>query len=123
MIRLVHCVKRRPELSVAEFRKYWKSREFADLLERLAAITGAHRVARNLTLLIEMNLRLMEDRGSEEPYVAIFEMWWTNAQEFSDKLDSPELQQAFQEMEEFQRRFVDFNASRRFFTEWEPSDD
>lgn len=123
MIRFVHCVKRHPDLSVADFRKYWKSSEFTDLLEKIAAISGARRVARNLTLLIEMNIRLMQDRGSAEPFDAILEIWWDNAQEFSDKLESAEFQQAFQEMEAFQRRFVDFTTSRRFFTEWEASDD
>ena len=58
-----------------------------------------------------------------EPFDAILEIWWENAQEFSDKLESAEFQQAFQEMEAFQRRFVDFTTSRRFFTEWEASDD
>ncbi len=119
MIRLVHCVKRLPELSVAEFRKYWKSAEFVERLGRLAKITGAQRTERNLTLLIEMNLRLMEERGSGEPFDAILEIWWESAGEFSDKLESPEFQQTFQEMEEFQRRFIDFTISRRFFTEWE----
>ena len=123
MIRFVHCVKRHPDLSVADFRKYWKRSEFTDLLEKIAAISGARRVARNLTLLIEMNIRLMQDRGSAEPFDAILEIWWDNAQEFSDKLESAEFQQAFQEMEAFQRRFVDFTTSRRFFTEWEASDD
>ena len=123
MIRFVHCIKRHPDLSVADFRKYWKSSEFTNLLEKIADIRSAKRVARNLTLLIEMNIRLMQDRGSAEPFDAILEIWWENAQEFSDKLESAEFQQAFQEMEAFQRRFVDFTTSRRFFTEWEASDD
>lgn len=119
MIRFVHCVKRNPEISPADFRKYWSGPEFSGMLAELAALSGAVRIRKNFTLLIDMNLELMQERGSDEPYDGIIEAWWENARAFAD--DSPNAEKLglyLQEMELYQQRFIDFGASKRFFTEW-----
>ena len=120
MIRFVHCVKRRPDISVEDFRRYWSSQKFTDMLTELGTITGAVRVRKNLTLLIDMNLELMRQRGSDEPYDGILEAWWDNARVFGDDHPNAEKMESFlQEMEVYQQQFIDFSQSRRFFTEWD----
>ena len=118
MIRLVHCVNRHPDLSAAEFRRYWNSNKFSDLLERMAELSGAHRVRKSLTLLIDINQQLMRERRSEEPFDAMFEIWWDNARELELRIASAPMLQLLDEMEAYQRQFIDFARSRRFFTEW-----
>jgi len=121
MIRFVHCVKRRPDISHEDFRRYWNSQKFADMLAELGAVTHAVRIKKNLTLLIDMNLELMKERGSDEPYDGILEAWWDNARLFSD--DNPnagKMEDFLREMETYQQQFIDFSQSRRFFTEWDP---
>lgn len=118
MIRLVHCVKRHPDLPVADFRKYWNSSRFSTLLAHMAELSGARRTQQSLTLLIDINLQLMQERKSEEPFDAMLEIWWENARELELRIESPQMQQLLDEMEAYQRQFIDFSRSRRFFTEW-----
>jgi|GEM_PF-700935 len=119
MIRFIHCMKRRPELTAAEFREYWNSPEFADLVNRSADVFGAKKVTRNLTYQIELTTILMTERGgNEEPYDAIMEMWWESPAELETLRNTGEAEQALKEMAAFQQKFVDFSRSQRFLTEW-----
>jgi len=118
MIRFIHCMKRRPELTTAEFREYWNSQEFAGLLDRMADMVGSVSMMKNLTFNIEMNNELMQERGSEEPYDGILEVWCENASDLQG-INSDEGEALRAEMEAYQEKFVDFKASKRFFTEWE----
>ena len=120
MIRFIHCVKRHPDISVEEFRRHWNSRQFADLLARMGAVTKALRMRKNLTLMVDMNQELMQQRGSEEPFDGIIEAWWDSAQVFGSLPQITAKMQTIQpEMERFQAQFIDFSQSRRFFTEWD----
>jgi len=120
MIRFVHCVKRRRDITHEDFRRYWSSQKFTDMLAELGTITGAVRIRKNLTLLIDMNLELMRERGSDEPYDGILEAWWDNARVFMDDHPNAEKMKIFlQQMEVYQQQFIDFSQSRRFFTEWD----
>lgn len=118
MIRLVHCVKRRPELSVAEFRRYWNSGEFDALLAKLRELSAARRLQKSLTLLVDINLQLMQERKTEEPFDALLEVWWDNARELEMRIESTQMQDLLAQMEAYQRQFIDFAHSRRFFTDW-----
>ncbi len=119
MIRFMHCIKRRPELTVEDFRQYWNGAEYTGLVDRLGLALGATRVETNLTLLVEANVELMEERNSKEPFDAVLEVWWDNARRLMELRESPEVAALLKEIEDYQRQFVDFASSRRFFTDWE----
>ena len=117
MIRFVHCVKRRADLSPEEFRHHWNSPGFLDLLERLKALSGAVRLERSLTLIIPENIRLMEERGSGEPFDAMLEVWWQRGVGLFETFSTPEAGRLLEELAACQAGFIDFAESRRFFTE------
>lgn len=119
MIRYVHCVKRRPDLSPDEFRRFWNSREFSNLLKALGDLLGASRIERSLTLVIDMNIELMVERGADEPFDAMLEVWLENARVLEQRRNSREFSLIMEQLENFQKQFVDFANSRRFFTDWE----
>ena len=120
MIRFIHCMKKRPELTTAEFREFWNSQEFTDLVNRMAEVTGAISIIKNLTFKIDLNTTLMEERGSEEPYDGILEVWLENASDLEKIQAGGDGEKLRSEMDSFQEKFVDFSASKRFFTEWTP---
>lgn len=122
MIRLIHCARRRPDISIEEFRRFWNGSEFSQLLEQLLQITGASRVEKSLTLLIGLNQQLMEERSAEQPFDGIIEIWWAQAKGFQEMLDAPQTQRTLEQMTTFQQQFIDFPRSLRFFTEWEGSE-
>jgi len=52
-----------------------------------------------------------------KPFDATIEYWWDNAAALPNK-DMPEMQDWLHRMNEFQRKFIDFNQSSLFITDW-----
>ena len=119
MIRFINCMRKRDDVSVNDFRKYWQDEKFDDFIRSVVKVTKAERYAKNLTLSVEANIRVMADRGGDEPYDGILEYWWTNARELMDVYETPEATDLRKEIMEYQRQFVDFDKSTAFFTEYE----
>ena len=120
MIRFVHCVKRKQELDIGEFRHFWNSVEFQSLLDRMVLLSGACRLEKNLTLVIEANTMMQQERGSEDPFDGLIELWVDSAKELNAVIESDDFHELMLEMEEYQSEFIDFHESRRFFTEYNP---
>ena len=118
MIRFMHCVRRKAEVPIEDFRTFWSSQAFESLLEELALATSAVRWSKSLTLDIDVNVELMLERGSEEPFDAILEIWWERARELVELLETADIHRLLEAMESCQEPYVDFRRSRRFFTEW-----
>ncbi len=118
MIRFVHCVKRKQEMEVGEFRHFWHSAEFQSLLDRMVLLSGAHRLEKNLTLVVEANIMMQQERGSGDPFDGLIELWVDSARDLNAALESEEFNELLVEMDEYQREFIDFTESRRFFTEY-----
>ncbi|MGD2055637.1 MAG: EthD domain-containing protein [Gammaproteobacteria bacterium] len=117
MIRLLTCLKRRPDVSLEEFREYWHDERFDALIGQFAEFTRAERYAKNLTLTVEANQLMMQDRGLAEPFDGILEYWWHDAHNFEAMYNSERRQILTVDMQDFQANFVDFHSSVSFFTE------
>ena len=74
MIKFIHCVKARPELTAAEFRKFFRSDELLSLTKRMATLTNAVDYQLSLRLEIEINVELMRSRDGAAPFDGVFEI-------------------------------------------------
>ena len=119
MIRFLNCIRRRKDISIDEFRRYWNSSEFEYLFERLFIIVQPRRFAKNLTLQVSANEQIRQERGSGEPFDGTLEYWWHDASELLEKYDAPEAQEIRKEMLAYQQQFIDLSNCRAFFTEYE----
>jgi hypothetical protein len=117
MIRFINCMKRRPEMSVEQFRQFWNSAEFDNLIRQNVALSGAKRYSKNATLVVEANTLIRERRGSSEPFDGVLEYWWDNAAHLTEMLNSPQYQALIQKMLTYQQQFIDVANSSGFFTE------
>jgi hypothetical protein len=117
MIRLITCLKRRDDISPEEFRRFWMDAAFDELIGRIVALTGAERYAKNLTLSVEANVLLMQERGLGEPFDGIIEFWWHDAAHFDELYNSEERKALMLDMQAYQTQFADLAASASFFTE------
>jgi hypothetical protein len=117
MIRLIHCINALPELSAAEFRRHFRGRELAALVDQIATLSEAVEYKLSLTLQVEANLELMQERGGAEPFDALIEVWWHNGQDLARLVHSEEFHRLNEKLREHQRQFVDFSRSSRFFVE------
>jgi len=123
MIRFINCVRRRQDISLQEFRRYWNSPEIETLYERLNAIVQPLRFSRNLTLQVGANELIREERGSGEPFDGTIEFWWHDASDLLRKYDSDEARRIRENMLDLQERFIDMGGCRAFFTEYPDAQD
>lgn len=117
MIRLINCMKRRPEYTTEQFREYWNDLQFIALIERVAEQTGASLYAKNATLMVAANDLVQEMRGSSEPFDGVLEYWWDNTSHLIELTETHEGRALADEMLDYQRQFVDLHASTAFFVE------
>lgn len=119
MIRYINCVRRRRDVPVEEFRRYWNNPEFENLFQRAIEIVQPRRFAKNLTLQVAANEKIRDERGLGEPFDATVEMWWQNAGELLEKFESPVAIDIRQEMLDYQEQFIDIQGCRAFFSDYE----
>ena len=117
MIRLFNCLRRRSELSAAEFRRYWEDPAFDALLARVAEETSADRYVRSLTLRIDLNAWLMNDRGMGNPFDGVVELCWPEPGQLAQLRESIAVQSVVDELRDYQDQFIDRAQSYAFFTE------
>lgn len=118
MIRLIHCVKRRDDVSIEDFRHFWNGNKFTQLIERLSSLTMTVEIKKNLTLDIPLNTDLQLERYSKQPFDAILEIIWQTGHEVEMLIENEEFNKLYEEMFALQKEYIDFNDSRRFFTEY-----
>jgi uncharacterized protein (TIGR02118 family) len=111
MVKLVFCLRRRPELSAEEFHRYWRE-EHAPLVRAALPALGAVRYVQVRTVADErLNAALRRPRGGPEPFDGIAEVWWPDRATFDASPATPEAREAALRLIEDERRFIDFSAS------------
>ncbi len=117
MIRLVRCLKRKSGSSTDEFRRFWNDPEYLELTNQVVDTMNAVRIARNLTLQVELNRTLKEFHDQDEPYDGIIEIWWQNAQVLNAAIAEQDAGDMQLRYNGFEDEYIDRSASRFFFTE------
>src|SRR4029077_14997639 len=93
MVKLVYCIRRRPDVPSEEFHRYWLE-EHAALVRSVAEAIGAVRYVQSHTVAPELNAILRESRGSAEPYDGITEIWWESLDALGTSMQTPATQDA-----------------------------
>jgi len=119
MIRLLYCVRKKPELTQAQFRQYWNDPAFDTLIQQVTEQSNALSHTKTLALQVEATARIVSDRGTQDPYDGVLEYWWENGADILDLMDSPAGQELLSKTKEHQAQFIDFSRSAVFFTESE----
>jgi len=114
MIKLIQCVRSKPATPKAEFQRQWQA--YGEQLSALATELGAVRIVLNTTLSIEVNQRLLQERGSMEPFDGVAEIWWDRGAELLEKADDREMSSRIDRLRKIQESFVDVERSSFFFT-------
>ncbi len=118
MIRFIHCMKARSDVSLERFREFWNSAQFNQLIAELEIIAGTRQIRRSLTLQVEANEQLRIERGARPPFDAVLEIWFDDATGLQRLAGNEATRDLLQRMETLQADYVDFHTSTRFFTEW-----
>lgn len=113
MIKFFQCVRRKPALSVAEFRRYREA--YREKVQALAQASQAVRFAMSTTLRVEANITIMMSRGTDEPYDGLVEIWWKKGPDALADLSRPDIQVQLAELRRLQEEFMDLEHSSFFF--------
>lgn len=117
MVRFVNCVRRRVDITPAEFRRFWKDPKFDELIQQTLAIYKGIKSSKSLAFQVEAINTMQEARGTGAPYDGIIEYWWNSGADLIDIFETPEAQALGEEVYEYQSQFIDFNGSTLTFTE------
>jgi uncharacterized protein (TIGR02118 family) len=115
MVKLVFCCRRRPELSLEEFQRYWLDRHGPLVRSLRRALPQMHRYVQSHTLATPLNEAIRASRGSGQAFDGITEVWFESLDAaFSS---SEEALAAAERLLEDERRFIDLASSSVFLTE------
>jgi len=117
MIKLVYCLKRKTGTSREEFQQYWREHHgafIASIAEkyRIRRYVQSHAVGSSLTEIMNQSRGL--DGGD---YDGVTEIWWDSEADFIEAASTAEGQELSRLFVEDEANFVDFAASRAFFTQ------
>jgi hypothetical protein len=113
MIKFIQCMKRRPELSVTEFRRHLA--EYQKRVTDVADALEAVRVTVSSTLQVEQNLEIQLTRGTTDPYDGVIEIWFEKAPDILLEEEGEEARRLLEQMRSYQEQFADLSASSFFF--------
>ncbi|MDJ0789196.1 MAG: EthD domain-containing protein [Myxococcota bacterium] len=116
MVKLVFCIRRRPEMSPDEFRKYWRETH-APKVAGFAEGLRARRYVQSHTLDSVLNEALRGSRGAGPPYDGVTEVWWDSEAAMTEAMRGEGGVAAGRALLEDERRFIDLEASTLFLTE------
>jgi len=116
MVKLVFCLRRRPEMSREECQRYWRDHH-APLVRRHAETLRIRRYVQTHSLDTPVNDMLRVSRGGPEGYDGVAELWWDSLDDLATAASTPEGQAAGAELLEDERRFIDLANSPLWLAE------
>jgi uncharacterized protein (TIGR02118 family) len=113
------CLHRLPQLSRAEFQRYWRETH-GPLVARHAALLRIRRYVQTHALETPQNDALRASRGTQEPYDGFAELWWDDFEDLAAALATPEGREASRALYEDELRFIDLAGSSLVLCEEHP---
>jgi uncharacterized protein (TIGR02118 family) len=116
MIKIVFCLRRRPEMSRAEFQAYWREHH-APLVRHHAAALGIRRYVQVHSVDDAISTAIAGSRKGPEPYDGVAELWLDGLDALVAAGSSDEGRAAAAALLEDERRFIDLARSPLFLAE------
>ena len=119
MIKLVYCLRRRPELSREEFQRYWRENH-APLVKKHSETLRIRRYVQAHTSDSQLTEALRASRPGPEPYDGVAELWFDSAEDVMAGGTTREGRQAGRELLKDEKRFIDISQSPIWIAEENP---
>jgi ABC-type uncharacterized transport system ATPase component len=114
MIKFIQCVRKKPEMSIQDFRRFWKI--YQAKATELARAMNAKGLTFCTTLNVEENLQVMLTRGTSEPYDGVAQFLISNAPRTIEALGREPGKDLMTDLQKLQTEFLDLENSAFFFT-------
>lgn len=117
MIKLLFCLRRRPELSREEFQAYWRD-VHAPLVRSVAAELAIVRYVQSHRQVRPELESILKARGvTKEPFDGVAELWWNTFEEMNAAGNTAEGRAAGRALFADEQRFIDLTNSELVFAE------
>jgi uncharacterized protein (TIGR02118 family) len=117
MIKLVFTLRRREDMTRAEFQRYWRE-QHAPLVKRHAEALHIRRYVQVHARDTDLDEAVAGARGSEPRfYDGVAELWWDSVEELVAAFSSDAGQAAGRDLLEDEQRFIDLPRSPIWFGE------
>ncbi|MBD2022143.1 EthD domain-containing protein [Leptolyngbya sp. FACHB-36] len=121
MIKFVYCLRKRSDLSDAEFHTFWRD-VHGPFIRDLAQTLQATKYIQSHTLNTPVNVEIAKSRDLDpSAYDGVTEIWWESMDDFLAAVSTPEGQAAAKQYitdpDVGEVNFIDFSQSRAFLTE------
>ena len=115
MIKLVYCLRRRADISLEEFYRYWLNTHGPKVKSKAEALRAV-RYIQSHTCAPELNQIFVASRGLAQAYDGITEVWWDSVEEVKAAMATAVGAEAMATLMEDESKFIDFSQSRVFMT-------
>jgi len=119
MVKLIFCLRRRPDVSEEEFHRYWR-REHGALVARHAPALGIRRYVQLQTVSGPVNALLAATRGSPEAYDGVAELWFDDTDALVGRAVTEAGRAAAGDLARDEARFIDHSRSPLFVADEYP---
>jgi uncharacterized protein (TIGR02118 family) len=116
MIKLVYIVRKRDDVSAADFHTYWLEKH-GPLVRSVAQTLRARKYVQSHTIAPEVGASIAQARGMGEGYDGITEVWWNSPDDLTASFGSAEGRAAGARLVEDESKFIDLKRSYIFLTE------
>jgi uncharacterized protein (TIGR02118 family) len=116
MIKLIFCLRRRPELSREEFQRYWLE-QHAPLVRSHASALGIRRYVQVHSIDDTISRLVASSRNDLDPYDGVAELWFESLEALGAAAATDEGRAAGAALLEDERQFIDLDASPLFLAE------
>lgn len=113
MVRFIQCVRKKPDISIQEFRLQWKA--YQAKATELAKAVNAVGLTFSTTLAVDENLQVMLVRGTAESYDGVVEFRIANAPRMIEMLGDEPVKTIWLKLRTMQTEFMDLESSSFFF--------
>jgi hypothetical protein len=116
MIKLVYCLRKRADVTAAEFHGYWLD-EHGPSVRGFANAIGGRKYIQSHTILPELNENFRASRDLSPVFDGITEVWYEDVESIEAAMKTAEGQAAHMALLEDERKFIDFKQSCVFMTQ------
>jgi hypothetical protein len=113
MIKFMQCIRRKPHLLTADFRRDWD--RYKETWLELARLSGAKRMTMSVGLDIDQNVSIQLARRTDEPFDGVLEVWWESGAHVEKMMGNQAIIDKLSAMRDAQEMFADLKRSSFFF--------
>ena len=116
MIKIVFCLRRRPNLSFEDFDRYWRDRH-GPLVAGFSKVLRIRRYVQSSRLTNDLADMAASIRDAPAPYDGVAELWFESWDDLRAGFETDAGRAAGRALLEDERNFIDLANSPIFFTE------